>query len=951
MKIYSGDISNYYSYITADDRKWSARFYYYFNGSWYSISADTTKSFQISDYSTDGSNITMGSVMGGKLTANLLKVPKTVTERLTQGTRIKCRLTLKSESATNSVVLTSKTFVIDDRKLVLRAGGSYDISLTAYDLSYLMTKKYKTSHVKPDALQMLEEIADDYGLTVSSSVKENIAKIDEVVHGKIQISGIKNGYYSQSNGDWVRESSVYSKSTDYVSISDDYHFAYYGRGESDAASVLWYDGNKNFLSAEIYYDTTVSGYYANAILVPPSNAKYAIFQSHGYSSSVALTVIPVKAYTPLADFTQKQTLGYLAGCYGCFAYVDSDDKVCFGWYEDNGDQILSDRIFNGSSYVAEMEERTIVMLETGTNDNPIVVPNNASGYSINFENPYITKDQATIIYNDKIAGSAIKFKIGKLSYKGDPLNSPGTIVSVGDKTDVISPFYIMKRTIRYDGGLSETIESQGESETTINYKLTSPTQQRIDRALSKMEEAIKNATDIITQTKGSVFELIPIDANNPSLGNSGWKLYSTEIGSNNVILANSSGIGFSSNGGQSFDAAAIYIDENGKGHINANEVVFDNLTAGAIQTGILKSINGSAVFDLDQNLFKVGSDDYFTQIKSGSLTQHAFDGKLIGGLVPVGNANARDVSLYYNSSTVGTGVGIHEQDESGKFNLIAGFSRNLVTINAPINASGDITLNNGTITTNKGDAFAGLTHTRTIERNNVVSSAKIKVGVGDWSDIYAPIDSKYMIYGGLIFKIYEGKPYYTSTLASANSVPMTEWINPNGSTTLKVSFYYHSYGFAFFDFVYKTKEQIGTNYYYVRTENFLKSTKGDADKTEGYYSGEFTIPENAALIAIRAKPESAASNYWVGWRNVKGGLYLGTKFSASLELLDANNNVASRLDVIDSEGAVHGALRIKTPSGTSSLLEFGSDELWYGGVGILDKLSDLENRLSAIENQ
>lgn len=840
MELILGTQADYNAHIVASDREWSASLYYWANGVWNNADDKCVKSFQISDYSTDGSNITMGTIVGGKLTLSLMNVISSVAYALSQGTHLKLRLTLNSSKATNEVAIQSKVFVIDNKKLVLRKSGTYDISITAYDYSYIMTDKYVATADKLSAKQILTEISNKYGFSIGTSVDDAIANLD------------------------------------------------------------------------------------------------------GLSPTI---------YTPLADFTCKQTIGYMAGCYGCFAYFDSYNTLQFGWYEDNGDYLTTDRIYNGSAYVAEMEEREIVMLETGTSDNPIVIPDNAKGYSINFENPYIRAEQAQAIYDEKIAGGKIYFKIGKLSYKGNPLNSPKTIITVGDMQGLDYPFYIMKRTLRYDGGLGETIECQGESETTINYKLTSPTQQKINRALSKMEEAIKNATDIITQTKGSFFELIPIDENDPSKGNSGWKLYSTEIGSNNVILANSSGIGFSSNGGQSFDAAAIYIDNNGKGHINANEVVFDNLTANSIKTGVLTSVNGSAIFDLNQNLFKVGSENYFTQIQSGSLTQHASNGKLVGGLVPVGTAAGRDISLYYNSAEVGTGVGVHEQDQSGTFKLIAGFKRDLVTINAPINTSGNITVNNGTITTNNGDTFAGLTHTRTIKRNNVVSSAKIKAGVGDWSDVYAPIDSTYMIYGGLQFKIYEGKSYYTSKLASANSVPMTEWIDPKGSTALKVSFYYHSYGFAFFDFVYKTKEQVGTDYSYVALDKFLKSTKGDIDKTEGYYSGEFAIPENAALISIWAKPENAASNYWVGWRNVKGGLYLGTKFSASLELLDSNNNVASRIDVIDSEGEACGALRMKTSSGTSSLLELGNNELWYNGVGILEKLSNLENRLSAIENQ
>lgn len=528
MFLTSGTKTIYDKHIVAPNRDWSAKLYYYYNGTWYSLGTTNLQSLQISDYSTDGSNITMGTVVGGKLTVNLIKVASSVVGRLTKGTAIKIKLTLNSSAATSGITLTSRVFVIDDSKLTLRAGGSYNVSLTAYDFSYKMTDKFVASANNLTAKQILTEIGNKYGFTIGLSVDDAIAEFESL------------------------------------------------------------------------YPTT---------------------------------------FTPLADYTCKQTIGYMAGCYGCFAYFDEELQLQFAWYESNGDIVDSSRIFNGNSYVSEMEEREIVMLETGTSDNPIVVPNNAKGFSINFENPYITQTQAEAIYNKRIADGKLIFKIGKLSYRGSPLNSPGAIISVKDINRGEYPFYIMKRTLRYDGGLSETIECQGESETTINYKLTSPTQQKINRALSRMEEAIKNATDIITQTKGSVFEFIPIDENDPTKGNSGWKLYSTEIGSNNLILANSSGIGFSSNGGQSFNAMALYIDENGTGHINANCIDVGKLSASVIDTSTLV-VGTENVEGLDDEL-----DSLIDSINTATDTANAAQ-----GTANTANSNASDALSIANTA-------------------------------------------------------------------------------------------------------------------------------------------------------------------------------------------------------------------------------------------------------------------------------------------------------------
>lgn len=342
---------------------------------------------------------------------------------------------------------------------------------------------------------------------------------------------------------------------------------------------------------DISYTMTRS-YTQTADAMTASQVVTAVGQRYGLTvdSSVTSAVTAMDGNTPHtfgiidSDITDKQMLAYVAGYYGCYAEINESEQICFSWFKTSDEVIGPDRIYDGGVYVTEMTERTIVMLESGTSDNPIVAPDNASGFSINYENPYMDAERATAIYNAKIADGKISFRIGKVHYKGNPVNNPGTIVTVKDIDDDAATFYIMKRTLNYDGGLSETIECVGESEQTINYKVTSPMERKINRKFSRMEDAIKNATDVITQTKGSIYELIPVDENDPSKGNSGWKLHSTDESKQNVILANSSGIGFSSNGGQSFNAAAIYIDQNGKGHINADFIDTGKISASVVDT-------------------------------------------------------------------------------------------------------------------------------------------------------------------------------------------------------------------------------------------------------------------------------------------------------------------------------------------------------------------------------
>lgn len=550
MKLITGSLSNYNLNIKAADRKWVATVYYDFNNTSYSINSNNIKSFDISDYVTDGKNITMGCVSTSKITLNLVKATATVASRLTNGTTFSIRLRLN-----NSWMLKSETFVIDKNTRVRRNDGSYDCSITAFDKSFLMTRPFTADGTGIAAVDAVTSIATKYGLTVDPSVNEVVTALG-------------------------------------------------------VASPL-----------------------------------------------------PV-----MQDYTDKQVLGFIAGCYGCNARINEDDAICFEWFTSSDDEIGPDRIYSDGCFVSEMEQRTIALIESGTNDDPLVAPNNAAGYSINFENPMMSIEHINAVYNQKIANNAISYRIGKVRYKGNPLNRPGTILTIRDIDGETALFYIMKRSIHYDGGLSETIECLGEGDTALSYKPTSPLQQNVERAMSRMEEAIANATDIITQTRGSIYELIPVDENDSSQGVSGWRLFSTDPTRRNAIVANSSGIGFSSNGGQSFNAAAVYIDEDGQGHINADfinvgtigadrigagaitasklaseAITADKLAAGAVTMKQLDVGLGVRTNILYNNNFFYGTDGWYTDKANSFSVYDAGTNYACAVLTP---DSRRDVSIY-----------------------------------------------------------------------------------------------------------------------------------------------------------------------------------------------------------------------------------------------------------------------------------------------------------------
>ncbi len=93
------------------------------------------------------------------------------------------------------------------------------------------------------------------------------------------------GYFRTSDGEWTQTDKIFSNSTGFIKVSATDVFVYTGRGGDGAASVLWYDSNKNFISAAEYAGT-IAGTSATAEIHPLEGAEYVRFQSFGYSASI-----------------------------------------------------------------------------------------------------------------------------------------------------------------------------------------------------------------------------------------------------------------------------------------------------------------------------------------------------------------------------------------------------------------------------------------------------------------------------------------------------------------------------------------------------------------------------------------------------------------------------------------------------------------------------------------
>lgn len=306
-----------------------------------------------------------------------------------------------------------------------------------------------------------------------------------------------------------------------------------------------------------------------------------------------------------ADLTCRQQIGYLAALQGCFAKFNESGNLTAKWYTDTAKVITRDEQFMAEMTQDMKSDLTVSMIETGTSENVIVKPSSALGYSIKFENPYITDSIADSIYTNKVSGGKIKFRPLTVRWRGNPQIVVGDIVKVEDSAGNYLTCYVMQKTLSFDGGMSETYKCYGESTSSVAFN-KSPSDVKFERVYSRMEEAVKAATSAVKQTEGSTFELIP--KTKDSTENIGFRLYYKDSQDSAfdkcVIMATAGGIGFSTNGGESYDAAAIYFAKDSSG------VIHGYINGEFIQAGTISSdkINTSQLIISKGNVEGLESD-------------------------------------------------------------------------------------------------------------------------------------------------------------------------------------------------------------------------------------------------------------------------------------------------------------------------------------------------------
>lgn len=669
------------------------------------------------------------------------------------------------------------------------------------------------------------------------------------------------------------------------------------------------------------------------------------------------TVTEDEALT-LTAYTEREVCGFLAGLFGANARINTVGKLAVKRYQysptDDFNIPADVQWQNGFKKTAE-EEFIINSVTSGIDD---VVFTAGTGTGISFANPIIKEDEITAIY-EMYAG--ISFQPSNCEWRGNPCIECGDTVTVTDRNDNSYTLLVASQDIDLTGGLSINSHCPGGDAEISFDTLDERIRAQLNKQYTELQEAIKAATDAITQTQGSIFELIPIDENDTSKGNSGWKLRSQIT--NNVIIANSTGIGFSSDGGKTFGAAAIYIDESGEGHINACYIT----------TGFIQGKDKSTYFDLDNSVIgtikRTSSNEYpyySFEYSGGGVAGKYVTSKdsetMVGGFLPYNQVMLNSTETptgFYGWFSDSLTIFQSETGSLDNVNHYVSFHSNKIDISKPIESVKDITifdlsgnLQTGVSLSTTGfvksvsSEFSAHTHYRYDAENFIYGLMKSGIGKRTVTSTLAFSD---YANANTASKEKNGYTYYARTGLSSTSTVyrLTNWMDAGDTNQLNVSFNGASYGWAYFHLAYK---KAGSDSIYTNTSEGSDLLLALVENDDTAISKTVTIPSDAVSWAIVVTPHTGNENYWAGWRNITVKS-LSIRPTASLELWDySGENMQTRLDIAKTDGEAMGIIRLQNGFSQSANLELGTNNMWFKGYPIYSTLVDLEERVAALES-
>ena len=314
-------------------------------------------------------------------------------------------------------------------------------------------------------------------------------------------------------------------------------------------------------------------------------------------------------FVNIADLTYQQAIGYVAGCVGGFARFDRNGELEIATYTDTYVNVpREEQYMNGFKKLTDAP-LSITSVSTGTKDNVFVCGDGSSGVAINFENPYITEQMATDVYEDF---KNFTYTPCQIKWRGNPAIQAGDIVHAIDSNGESHNVLVMSQTIKIGGGLNQTIDCKGKSENVSKFSNNfETTSQKLDRVYKTLEQQIIKATEAITgsdggyvvfntdEKTGHITEILVMDNEDKALARNVWRW-------------NYEGFGHSDQGYNGPFATAITAD---------GKIVADFITTGKLNADVIFVGNEKMgdYIDIKDGVIKFGDDSNPMSLKLGNV--------------------------------------------------------------------------------------------------------------------------------------------------------------------------------------------------------------------------------------------------------------------------------------------------------------------------------------------
>ena len=270
----------------------------------------------------------------------------------------------------------------------------------------------------------------------------------------------------------------------------------------------------------------------------------------------------------LYDWTCREYIGKFAGLLGKNARFNRDGQLTFVWYTNHGYSIPADLQRLGGFKRLTENNFVVYSITSGTENNQFTA---GDGIGFSFDNPFMT--QAKLDEIKAVIGTPT-FAPSNIKWRGDPAVEAGDIIAVEDKNGGVFTVYVMEQTLKISGGLQSEIKCYGKSEEAIRFD-TSPTGKKLQQVYTKLQDAITDATKLLSGGAGGVFEII--DENDDKI-NDGWIIHSAD--EQRFIKANLNGIGITTDGGATYKEAMTVNGINASaitvGSLNAERIAVEN---------------------------------------------------------------------------------------------------------------------------------------------------------------------------------------------------------------------------------------------------------------------------------------------------------------------------------------------------------------------------------------